>query len=483
MGLVLPVLGRVFRSWLFYGILLVGLGLTGVRAFTSRPVFQSEAVLLYQDRGGANPMAPQRDGLSSRRIGLELQEMLFSHALLEKLIGEFGLYSDAVARVGLIGGVAELQKRDLHFTAREGYTFRIAFESTSPEVAQLVTARAAQLLIREYTDSRVQDAKETERFLDSEKKRAEEEVRSHESELALFVVKHPEAGSINGPGAGLAVSPDISSSGSETASLGLEMQALQLRERMGQIRERPTASSEPPKPGMPREIAEARLRGEAELAAAQRELAEKQSQFTEEYPDVKRALLRVQAAKAHLRHLDESAAAAVPQAATAPAPQGPAPSGADQSEIRMLQQQLELVEKQVRAVRSQGRRPGPRLAPATDPAVLARVRSQYAELERRVRESRDHLGLLESRQFQAEMQTIFATRAKRGDLVVVDPAYKPVAPVRSARSKVLAIGIFGSLFLAFAVGVALVVKDERIRCTADLRRFNLPDLLCEVPPP
>ena len=40
-----------------------------------------------------------------------------------------------------------MQKRDIHFNAREGYSFRVAFDATKPDVAQLVAARASQLLI------------------------------------------------------------------------------------------------------------------------------------------------------------------------------------------------------------------------------------------------------------------------------------------------------------------------------------------------
>jgi hypothetical protein len=469
----------VLRTKSFIGLFLLGLLLTGARAFVSRPVYRSEVVLLYQDRGASNPMAP-RDGQSARRIGLTMQEMLFSHSLLEKLISEFGLYADTVAHLGMVAAVEEIQKRDLRFTAREGYTFRISFESTSPDLAQVVTTRAADLLTRAHVDARLQEVKETERFLDGEKARAEKELRSHESELALFVAQHPEVIESNALRGG-ALAPD--SSAADTASLGLEMQALQLRERLTQMRQHPSQPSETARPGSPREANETRSRAEAELAAAQRELVEKQAQFTEEYPDVKRAVARVASAKAYLRHLDESPAPAVSHPSVTPTPGAPAPSTTDQPEARVVQEQIDLLEKQVRAVRSHSHTSQPRAGTTSDPVALGRLRAQYAELERNVRESRDHHDLLENRQFQAEMQSVFTTQGKRGDIVVVDPAYKPVVPVRSSRAKILAAGTSGSLLFAIAVGLAMVFRDDRLRRAADFRRFKLPALLCEVPPP
>jgi uncharacterized protein involved in exopolysaccharide biosynthesis len=484
-GLILPLLVRALKTRSFVLLIVLGGGITGTLAYLSRPIFQSEVALLYQDANGSNPVGMQRsEGFSPRRIGLTLKETLFSHTLLEKLIVEFGLYGKKVARFGVVAAADEMRNMDLHFVAHEGYTFRISYDSTSPEMAQSVTARAAELLIQAHVNSRVAEVKELERFLDGEKQRIEEELRGRESEFAMFVAKNPEVLDVGTARGGMLA---MDNGGAETASLGLEMQALQLRERLSQMRQRPTSSlsSEPFRSGAPREASESRMRAEAELVAAQRELAEKQAQFTEEYPDVKRAKARVETAKARLRHTDEIAVAHPSQAPDSPPAQAQAtPSPApEQGEARLLQQQIDLIEKQMHAVRSHGRGPQVRSGAAAGPDALGRLRAQYIELERRARENRQHLALLEDRQFQAEMQALFTTQGKSADLVVVDPAYKPVAPVRSSRLKIILLGGAISLVLALFIGMLLALRDDRLRHPADLRRFDLPPLLCEIPPP
>jgi hypothetical protein len=443
-------------------------------------VYQSEAVLLYQDRVGSSPVGLQRDAPSSRRLSLSLQETLFSHALLEKLISEFGLYGKMVTQHGMMAGIEEMQKRDLHFNAREGYTFRVAFDSTSPEIAQSVVARACQLLLQARSEVQAKESKEIQDFLDVEKRRSEEEVRAREAELTLLVAQHPEVIDFNLGRSGTLL---LDSSPSDSSSFGFEMQSIQLRERLEQMRRRSMASLDPSQPASAGDISEARLRAEAEMAAAQRELAEKQTQFTEQYPDVKRAAMRVATAKAYLRRLQESAAHPTPVAPAVPSAQPAVGSGAEPVEMTFLKQQLELLEKQARAARSQGRRSQPRPPEATDPKTLASVRTKYIELERRARESREHLALLENRHFQVEMQALFASQDQQGDLVVVDPAFKPVAPLRSPRKKLLIAGLLSSLGISLTFGLCLAWKDDRLRSAGDLQRFGLPTLLCEVPPP
>jgi uncharacterized protein involved in exopolysaccharide biosynthesis len=476
LGFLVPMLARVFKVKTFYAVLLTCLALTVAVTIHSRPIYRSEAVLLYQDRGGGNPLI-QREVPSPKRIGVTLKEMLYSRALLESLVKEFDLYREELERWGMVASVEQLQKY-LQFNAREGYTFRISFDSNEPNEAQSVAARAAERLIRALTDARVQEAKETEAFLEGERSRVEKELRKNESELALFVAQHPEAVETLRGSAG-----QTTSSSADSASLGLEMQALQLKQRLAQLRQAPAQPSSDPSRGVaPKAQSEARLRAEAELTAAQHELAEKRMQFTDEYPDVKRAVARVATAKANLRHLDESAMTA-PAISPPTTPAAPAPRAGDHPEVRLVQEQIDLIEKQVRSVRSQARTSIVRSGGMADPTTLGRLRAQYTELDRRARESREHHDLLENRQFQAEMQSLFATQAKRGDLVIVDPAYLPVVPVRSPRRKIAAGGVAGSAVLALAIGLLVVLRDDRLRKAADLRRFKLPPLLCEVPPP
>lgn len=484
-GLILSLIARALKTRSFFLLLVLGGGVTGALARMSRPIYQSEVALLYQDTNASNPVAMQRgDGLSPRRMGLALKETIFSHTLLEKLIVEFGLYGKKVASFGVVAAADEMRQKDLHFTAREGYTFRISYDSPSPEVAQSVTARAAELLIQSHVNGRVAEVKKLQSFLDGEKLRIEGELRDRESELAMFVAKNPEVLDVGTARGGILA---MDNGGAETASLGLEMQALQLRERLSQMRQRPSSSplAEASKSGAPREPSESRVRAEAELAAAQRELAEKQALFTEEYPDVKHAKARVEAAKTRLRHVDETVVSPRSQAPdNQPVQaQGVPPPVPEQGEARLLQQQIELVEKQKHAVRSHGHGPPARSGATADPDALGRLRAQYIELERRARESREHLALLENRQFQAEMQALFTTQAKSADLVVVDPAYKPVVPLRSSRLKIILLGSAIALVFAISIGLLLAIRDDRLRTVVDLRRFDLPPLLCEIPPP
>lgn len=159
---------------------------------------------------------------------------------------------------------------------------------------------------------------------------------------------------------------------------------------------------------------------------------------------------------------------------------GPGSSiGRDQQEERALQQQIDLLEKQARSAHPSDGRPKPRTDTPTMPSPLL---EQVEGLKRKERESREHLAILENRQFRAELQSLFMSRTRSAELDVVAPATKPTEPVGLPRSVTIGLGVSASLALALVIGLLIAINDDRLREAADIRRFGLPQLLCEVPP-
>ena len=348
MRLIPYVAGRMLRTKSFFVVLALGLLATVAAALHTRPVYRSESVLVYQQTKVAGASAPL-DTAALRRNTLALQAMLLSHARLQKLIEEFALYPGVVGRQGMVAAAEEMRERDLHLSARDASTVRVSFQSTSPDLAQSVTARAAELLVQANADLRRQTAQDAKVYLGKEKERAEQELRSHEAEVAAFVAQHPEVAETATPDKG-APAPSAASTSTRTAK--------------------------------------ALPKGRA---------------ATEKSP--------------------------------------------------------------------------------TTPAALITLRAQYANLQREARKSRDYRDLLVSDQLQTEVSLLLSSPSTGGDLVLVDPATKPVIPSSSARHKILAEGMAASLLIAIAISLVLVLRDDRLRRAADLRHFGLPTLLCEVPPP
>lgn len=476
----LLMVGRALRTrtlWLCLPLaLLMAAAILGV----VRPVYRSDVVLLYRPPPGAT-IVSQTEGDSSRQLAARLKEMLFTRGRLTGLLKDLNLYHERVTRTGLSDAIEEIRKH-LKFDSSGGETFRISFEDESPQQAQTVAARTADILLDVHRQWRLQDVVNAQHFFDVQKRVAEDALREREAELGKFVGQHPEMALALGngpmtPGAQLrAVSAESRLSAPDASVFSLEARATRLREHGSELPkpEKPSAGEVATAPLDPTLQAE-REAAEVDLVAARRDLAQKQKQFTSAYPDVRQANEAVMAARERLRKIDDAMAAAKKGAALPPSADLslPRPTDANPAPDAATRRRLAALSKQIAQARAR--------ALERDPKRLAELGTQLAELDRRASEARDRLAVLQSKQFQASLQATLDLQDKTGELVVVDPAFLPARAERRGRVKMGALGAGAALALVFGLSLAVVFFDDRLRAELDFARLGLPPLLAEVP--
>ena len=474
----LRMVGRALRSRVLWLGLLLGLVATVGILRVVRPMYRSEVVLFYRPSPGASFVA-QTEGDPTGQLAARLKEMLFTRERLASLIKEFHLYPDQVRRIGLLDAAEDMRKHHLKFQSSGGETFRISFEDEIPQQAAAVTARAAEMLLEVHRTWRTQDVVKTQQFFDAQKRAAEEVLRARETEFTQFLARHPEMALAMGTGP-VALGASLRAASSEAKLNSQDGLVSKLEARAARLRDR---GSEPARPerraevGVPVVPVDPALLAEREAAladfvAARRDLAQKQKQFTAEYPDVRQANEAAAAARERLRKVEDTIAAAKKAAAPPPAPE-PEPEMGSLTPNPAARQRLSAVEKQIVQARAK--------VLERDPNRLLELSTQLAELDRRVSEARDRLAVIQSKQFQASLEATLDLQDKTGELVVVDPAFLPARPERRSSLKTGAAGGATAFTLAFCLSLGLVFLSDRLRAGFDLARLRLPPLLAEVP--
>ena len=470
----LHMVGRALRSRVLWLVLLLALATTIGVLRVVRPIYRSEVVLFYRPSPGTS-FVSQTEGDPSRQLAARLKEMLFTRERLVSLVKEFYLYPAQVKRTGLIDAAEEMRRQYLKFESSGGETFRISFEDESPVRAQAVTARAADMLLDVHRTWRRQDVVKAEQFFDAQKRAAEEVLRAREGEFSQFLGRHPEMALAMGTGPVTPGAP-LRAANSEAKLNSQDGLVSRLEARASRLRDQPSRAdrreAEAAGAVVDAALLAEREASQADLIAAQRDLAQKQKQFTPEYPDVRQASDAAVAARERLRKIEEAIAAAK-KAAAAPPPapaQAQAPAPVLDSGTR---QRLSALEKQIVQARAK--------MLERDPKRLLELGTQLAELDRRVSEARDRLAVIQSKQFQASLEATLDLQDKTGELVVVDPAFLPARAERRGRLKMGAFGGGAALTLAFFLSLGLVFLDDRLRAGFDLARLRLPPLLAEVP--
>jgi uncharacterized protein involved in exopolysaccharide biosynthesis len=474
---MVSILGRATRFWPAASVVVLLATLAAIGfTFTRQRLYKSETLMLYRegirsgDVGGL-----EGAGDPARKLALKLKEMVLSRTRLQQIIDENKLYPEIVADRGYVDAVDEMRNH-IAFRVRDGDTFGLSFEGEDPARVQNATARLAETLIEENSKHRVEQAEATKDFIDTERKHGEEELREKEALLSKFLNKHPEFAKEgqSGSAALRAAQQKPKGSSNDPTLLALEREAARIQERLGMpVQRRPKDS-----PQSDPKLVAARNEAENDLHQAQRELADKLNQFTDQHPDVRAARTKVKAAEGKLKRAQESVVAAdsaLQQKSSDPNP--------DEGVIdrATLESQLSKVTEEIAAYKSKKKRESENDDKQTGASWIVALETEWSQLSRDVQEARMRVGQLNEKQFRASMVENATASGRNAQIEIVDPAYRPTHPSKPSRSTLLLVGLVLSIMLGMAAALTLALVDDRLYDRIDVDHLELAPLLGVVP--
>ncbi len=429
---------------------------TALAVFAASSAIIGAVVLLWPRQYRSETTLHYREGMqwttdevvSSRRVVQRLREIVLSRSRLAKVVEELGLYPKLV-RAGREAEAVEEMRLATGFRFDQSDVFVISFAADSPELAQRVTAKLAELLIEENQAARGRQAELAKDFLDVEKKRKAEEVAVKEVEQMRFLAKNPEFAL------------------EQSTGVGVTLRARQNREAVAaapqaaaDLRAAQQDGHQPAQRGPQQDpaLAAAKNAAESRLTAALRELADRRARLTEQHPDTRaaaanaaeaeqayrRAVSALEASQGSAQGNGAAAGAGRPAAARAPAPS----------------------------------RPAPQSGPAANRTVA--LETEWARLTREVTEARERLQNLDNQQFKASMNATMLTSGGMSQIAVIDPAYLPSRPIGVRPGILLLMGVAASLAIAICVALALGLLDDLVYDPWDVERLEITRVLAEV---
>lgn len=481
---IIAILKRSFRFWAT-AMLVVFLGAIAslAVAFTRPRTYRSETLILYREGIRSETLGGPEVGDPARKLGLKLKEMILSRTQLQKVIEEFKLYPKIVDDRGYVDAVDEMRKH-ISFRVKDGDTFGLAFEGHEPKLVQAVTARLAEIVIRQNSATAAEEVVTTKEFLDAEKKRVEAELKEKETNLAKFLAKHPEfaretaavPGGANQAGTAIRAAAAAKAGGrsSDPALQALEREAARIQERLGlpTVRRRRSEAD-----ADPRLVAEKQA-AEADLQQALRDLAEKAAQFTEQHPDVRAAKTRAKAAEQRFKRASDAVQANLAGVTRKP----------DEEEGTIdratLESQLRKVQAEIAAHRARkGREGGGAAQTGTFSQAIVALETEWNKLNREVQESRERYQQLQTKSFSASMAESAAASGRSAQMVIIDPAFKPTHPAKGGRTLIAGVGLALSIMLSMLIALVRALLDDRLYDRIDIERLRLAPLLGVVPRP
>ena len=460
--------------------LIIGALVTGQIVKTRVATFKSETVIFYREGIGKNITGPTDSPDALRTLGTKLKETLLAQQTLHKIIDEFHLYSDVVAKTGYADAVDAMRKKT-EFKSRSQDTFAISYEGPDKDTAQKVCARMAEVLIVENAKRMQDENRGTTEFLEIEKRRADEELERTERDISEFLQLHPEFLSAK-DALGTATGASHRKANDEETSAR--------RKAMGRGKASRRGSEAPSYPGAPAAAAgdhrtaavdpvllAAKQAAMAEMLAARKDADDKSNRFTDQHPDVRTARARLQAAQSALEHANEAVAAAAPIedapprkiGATGDDPYGEADAGAPA-----------IAADPAGSGKSNPTRPRPKDRDTDSKAVDLEL--EWSRLSRSLGHVRSRQADMDAKLYRTEMVSSTAESGYGSAIAVLDPAYKPSAPSNAPNKTVAMIGLGASLAVGIVLSAAWgLFLDDRVFGAGEIEVIVMVPVLGAVP--
>jgi len=370
------------------------------------------------------------------RIHAITQEIL-SRTRLEKIVKEFDLYQSTTQESAMESRVGKLRKNILLNTRQRENSFRLSFESKSPEKAQQVATRLASLFIEENLKLREQRAIGTTLFIKSERERLLKEVERQEAEVNLYNAKyrHELPGQLPVNLSMLdRLQEELQNNSLRLYALGerkaeLEKQIAEV-EQTGKIRD-----SE----------GETILPYWQQIEKMKTNLDEILIRYSERHPDVLRLKQEIQAFEA--RGTNETRGTKEDSA-----------SGMNPVQQTLLNQN-KLLDKEINSVQSHNERLQKKIALYQTRVDNAPIRAvELSKISRTHGVTLNKYHNLLAKSLDSQLSENMEKKQKAEQFQVVDPANLPTKPVRPDRMRILLLGLLGGL----AAGFGLVFLWENL---------------------
>jgi polysaccharide chain length determinant protein (PEP-CTERM system associated) len=456
-------------------IILSAIG-AGLWSFTQPNEYRSETTLLVTQPSGAGNLVAGTDVVPLEDRLYTIRQQVVSHDRLVELADSTGLYQDW-RKAHPTGDVAERMRRDVSIEIVKGNPrrvdgnfFKIAFVSTNPQTAAMVTNRLAELFVRENAADRENAAKTTAAFIEKELGEARAKLEEQEAKIEAYREKYAQE------------LPTTLSSNmealrrAETQLQNIEAALSTDRGQRASLLAMIAAAKVPVAPGQASSTRRADVNSGsigAQLDAARNELKAFELQLTAEHPDVVRAKRRIQELE------DRARAEGVPQSA-----EGLVLSPAEierRERLQQLQAQLTGLDQQI----ADKERNIPRLRDAMA-VYQARIDAMPRHEAEFTSLTRDHATfqsvyqkLLQSRESAGIATKLEAEQTER--FKVIEPAKVPTSPFRPDRQQWVLLGALFGLGLGIGLAALLEYLDSSLRSDVDVHAALGMPVLAMIP--
>jgi polysaccharide chain length determinant protein (PEP-CTERM system associated) len=463
------------RRWLVGGGLFFCWLIVWAGSWLLPSVYRSDTVILVEQQ-----KVPEEYVVANVSVDLQqrlegMRQQILSRTRLQRIIDQFQLYRDT--NQSNPDEVIEQMRKDVktelvEAPGRRGQlsAFKIGYCAPSARLAQQVNAQLTSLFIDQNIEEQSQRAESTTEFLSTELETARGKLTAQETKIKQF--KTGNLGQLPSQMEGnvriLSGMQERQHNLSQSLNRAQE-QKLYLESLLAQYRsvKAEAENGATSLPGI-----------EQELSKLKQDLADAQTKYTPEHPDV----LRLKRLIARTEKRSDEIKATLASGSPAPARAGTPHELQTMTPILQLEGQLKANQQEIQDTRVELHRIDEQIL-----AYQARLNEtpireqQLADLTRDYDQSKANYDSLLKKQMQSQLATNLEKRQQGEQFRIIDPPSLPRMPVSPDRVKLSLIGMFVGLLVGIGLAVLVESADDRLRSEEEITSIVKIRILAGIP--
>ena len=465
------------RRWLVGGAMFACWLIVWSASWLLPSVYRSDTVILVEQQ-----KVPEEYVVANVSVDLQqrlegMRQQILSRTRLQRIIDQFQLYRDG-RHSGNPEEVIEQMREDVKTELVEApghrgqlSAFKISYSAPSARLAQQVNAQLTSLFIDQNIQEQSERSESTTEFLSTELETARTRLTEQEGKIKQFKGQY------------LGQLPSQMESNVRILS-GMQERQHNLSQSLNRAQEQKLYLE-----SLLAQYRSVKAEGEnganslpgidEQLAKLKQELADDQTKYTPNHPDVlrlKRLLARTEKQKDEIK-------ANLAANSNAPAPSKTSPHDLQtMTPILQLEGQLKANQQEITDTRRESARVDEQIAAYQGRLNEAPIREQQlADLTRDYDQSKSNYDSLLKKQEQSQLATNLEKRQQGEQFRIIDPPSLPNKPVSPDRLKISMFGLVAGLLLGIGLGVAVEAIDDRVRNEDEIMRIVKVRILAGIP--
>jgi polysaccharide chain length determinant protein (PEP-CTERM system associated) len=180
----------LYRKWLLIIPVITIVLVTGIGSLFMKNIYRSYTLILVEPQRVPEEFVKATSTVTVDRQMNTIRQQMMSRSLLERVIAEYNLFPDLIAKNVPMEQIVELMRKNIDLRVEGKDAFTLYYVGPDPYIVMQVTNKLASLFIEGTSQAREQQASDTVKFLENNRDELKGQLEVLEKKIQAYKSEH-----------------------------------------------------------------------------------------------------------------------------------------------------------------------------------------------------------------------------------------------------------------------------------------------------